>query len=59
MEEEEGFKYIPFRWYRGDEPYRQLLVRPLAEDGHLHTFKDLLNSLAPTSDSTAAPGNSF
>ncbi|XP_044761391.1 autophagy protein 5 [Coccinella septempunctata] len=42
----ENFRHIPFRCYL-DDGYRQMLVKPVSEDGQRKTLKDLLNEVFP------------
>nr|CAD7576165.1 unnamed protein product [Timema californicum] len=44
---DEAFKYIPFRCYHGDEAFVQRLVRPVTEEGHRKTLKDLVHEVFP------------
>nr|CAD7203270.1 unnamed protein product [Timema douglasi] len=44
---DEAFKYIPFRCYHGDEAFVQRLVRPVTEEGHRKTLKDLVREVFP------------
>ncbi|KAK0089269.1 hypothetical protein PV325_008209 [Microctonus aethiopoides] len=44
---DEGFKYIPFRCYTVDEKYIQKLVKPFNEEGERKTLKNLLKEVFP------------
>lgn len=44
--DQDHFKHIPFRCYI-DDGYRQKLVKPVSEDGHRKTLKDLLVEMFP------------
>ena len=44
---DDGFKHIPFRLYTSEEKYIQRLIKPIAEDGHKKTLKQLLSEVFP------------
>ncbi|XP_063244616.1 autophagy protein 5 isoform X1 [Bacillus rossius redtenbacheri] len=45
--QDEAFKYIPFRCYRGDDTFVQRLVRPVSEEGQRKTLQDLVAEIFP------------
>lgn len=47
---DEGFKYIPFRFYINEDKYIQRLVKPVDEEGQRKTLKHLLNELFPDTE---------
>lgn len=44
--DQDHFKYIPFRLYI-DDSYRQKLIKPVTEDGRRKTLNDLLTDILP------------
>jgi len=44
---EEVFKYIPFRFYCGEGPFIQRLVRPVTEEGQRKTLQHLIQEVFP------------
>jgi autophagy-related protein 5 len=44
---EEVFKYIPFRFYHGEGPFIQHLVRPVTEEGQRKTLQHLIQEVFP------------
>ncbi|XP_063244620.1 autophagy protein 5 isoform X2 [Bacillus rossius redtenbacheri] len=54
--QDEAFKYIPFRCYRGDDTFVQRLVRPVSEEGQRKTLQDLVAEIFPNETGTVAKG---
>ncbi|XP_066586147.1 autophagy protein 5 [Prorops nasuta] len=47
---EEGFKHIPFRCYINEDKFVQKLVKPINEEGHRETLKNLLEQVLPDNE---------